>query len=457
MQSTLKAPAISHPLLIIILAADLLILSFLAFLPPITVIGLLILSFILLWFVISPLGYLYFLVIWIPYEGFVLPEDGTIRVLRLIVLISILLLAWFKYLLTHGKITLPPKPVFLPLVVFYIWTGLSIIWAVSPSMSLLTYSKMLTYLAIFLLIYNLIKSSKDLKRLLYFILLSLLPIFAISVYQAFAMDIYRAYGTVSSANTLGIFCINGIGAGLFLLAIEAESSIKRWLIRAFMFLSSIILILTLSRASILDAGFLLFFLLILRRKARTLVLLASAIILFILYLLIATDIIEQIIEYLRLSSGTTGRVLIWEYGLQLVKDNLFLGVGIGGVPALLSSYVPSTHPLVNIFLVEAVELGYIHNGFIQKAAELGLPGLIILIWIIVVFAKYLASGLKQGNNRSVFLISSAALALFLARMSHSMFESLITIGPLSLNILTMMLFTGCLKYLVLNKNDQSQD
>ncbi len=66
-----------------------------------------------------------------------------------------------------------------------------------------------------------------------------------------------------------------------------------------------------------------------------------------------------------------GRIDFWRAGLQVIADNPVLGVGYAQSPRVLGEarYLGRPRPL--------------HNLYLQTAAEMGIPGLILLLWFFI--------------------------------------------------------------------------
>jgi O-antigen ligase len=83
-------------------------------------------------------------------------------------------------------------------------------------------------------------------------------------------------------------------------------------------------------------------------------------------------------------SSTDSRILIWESGLNIIRQNLFFGVGVGDVrDELMKQYVAIGNE-------ELIKSRYnAHNQFIETTIEGGLVSLLVFVSIIV-YAGYVA-------------------------------------------------------------------
>ena len=80
-----------------------------------------------------------------------------------------------------------------------------------------------------------------------------------------------------------------------------------------------------------------------------------------------------------------GRMAIWRNTLEMVNDRARRGVGLGNhavwYPRYANAVVPD--PLHSTSTRQA---DFVHNDYLQAAAELGLPGLALVMWLVVAVA-----------------------------------------------------------------------
>ncbi|NIX58873.1 MAG: hypothetical protein GWN14_23860 [candidate division Zixibacteria bacterium] len=424
---------------------DLLILAGLAFLSPFQIIGVVLIFFFAAFFILSPLGYLYFLLIWIPYEPLILPEGESVRILRLFAIFTIILLGWLKYWLAEKPIRFPNKYIMVPILIFFGWSAITIFFSPFPFSAMFEFIKMLAFLAIFILVYNVIDSQTDLKKFLYFLFVISIPIYIAAYYQFFALGYLRVWGILGNPNTLGVFSVATTASALVLRELKVNSENKRTIVYVWIFLSISALILSGSRASIFSLIVFVAVYLYLRRKHVILLSLIIVGLIGIYYIFHSHALFMDFARVTRILGGLSGRTIIWETSLELIKDYPLFGVGPGNVSNLLYSYAQATHPIVTIDLRSAMERGMIHNGYLQRLAEIGIVGLSIVLWIIWRFMKMLYSRVRTNSSQSLGKISIVVLALFIGRLGHSLFESSLDIGPYTVELSVLLIYAAILK------------
>jgi O-antigen ligase len=71
--------------------------------------------------------------------------------------------------------------------------------------------------------------------------------------------------------------------------------------------------------------------------------------------------------------------------LILIRDYPFLGAGLGSFPMLYSSYA---------YLLHVVYIAHAHNVFVDVTIEQGVPALLLLIWMWILFAEIVGATLR---------------------------------------------------------------
>jgi O-antigen ligase len=430
------------PLLIII---DVAIVFSTSFFSPLAAIAIALAVALLALIYIPRLGYIYFLLLWLPFEDLIISQAGPYEFYRLTALILLLGLAWMRFLLSTLSIRLPPKKIFLPIAAIFAWSIISTLHSPAPLTSLLAYLRLVTYLAMFLLVYNLIKSERDFRHLLYAAILALLPNLLAAIYQSHHLGIVRASGFIHNPNILSMYSVFAASVSLLLLRKWHPSKGN---ILFFMITFGISLVALLSsgaRASLLSFMMLILTYLAFGRHYKIMALVFIVISIGAYYIFIHSAILSYFAQAYRLYSGSTGRTLLWKSALPMILDNPVWGVGFGTVGNVFQNYVQATHPILGHHLKGVVESGLLHNGFIQKAAETGLVGLVLYLWANFNFFVYLKKRIVSASNPFIANACLAGFAFMLSRMAYMLVESAVHFGPLTTHAGMMVILTGILK------------
>jgi len=210
--------------------------------------------------------------------------------------------------------------------------------------------------------------------------------------------VFRAIGLFPDPHLFSLFLNIGLPVGFYLFFKEKKSF--------FLFSSFIILLtslLTFSRAGYLSlfVAFCFFWLFFLRKKNVwniALVMILAA------FLIIPNPISQRFFSIFDFQEGSiTERLDLWKTGVEITKNNLWTGVGIGNLSEEIQ-------PLSN----ERIPI-YAHNLFLDLSSELGFMGGLA---IFVVIISPILNFLKNRTKRS-FLTA----LIFIIILIHSMFET----------------------------------
>jgi O-antigen ligase len=180
---------------------------------------------------------------------------------------------------------------------------------------------------------------------------------------------------------------------------------KRITLGFFTVLSIIIWILTLSRSawlSLILTMILLFSLTKVRMKRVVLLLMVFLAISAILFLSSNTHIRGRLMSTLSLNAAKGAlehRALCYPIGLNMVKDDLTFGIGIGNYPLLIKKYIKA-YELTRYWQVYVYDLArhHLHNLYLQLFVETGFMGLSAFVFWLVCIVRYLVNSLKSLEN-----------------------------------------------------------
>ncbi|MDW8316212.1 MAG: O-antigen ligase family protein [Anaerolineae bacterium] len=94
-----------------------------------------------------------------------------------------------------------------------------------------------------------------------------------------------------------------------------------------------------------------------------------------------------------LTAGIPGREEVWLRGLAAVEDFPLTGIGLG----LFGRLVPILYPFYTLGAGPAVQPNHAHNLYLQVATDLGLPGLVALIAVLLAAAALLGRSWRSGE------------------------------------------------------------
>jgi O-antigen ligase len=224
----------------------------------------------------------------------------------------------------------------------------------------------------------------------------------------------RGYGTFPHPNVLSAFLLVGILFSVYLLLNSA--TVKQKATYAILLFVNIVgLTVTFSRASFLAIvlGLILFFTCIMmsdtlkgqRRIAIRVILIILASVALCIF------VFKPYLETrATVSDGASlERVFYAKIGLKMVADHPVFGVGIGESMLHMQQYSP--------FKLLPWQIQPIHNYFLLAAAEIGIPGALILLWFFMYHLYLLIKKTKSSDGFSTYyLLLTTILVTFLILM-----------------------------------------
>ena len=129
-------------------------------------------------------------------------------------------------------------------------------------------------------------------------------------------------------------------------------------------------------------------------------------------------------------SSNNYRIRIWKITLEIIKDYLPSGVGFGYIPfkQTFETYIrtmPAYHS---------------HNTYLETLAEMGIPGLIVLIMFIFILYKYSIKTLVKGEDKWTKVISAGILSGLSALLMHGAVENVLYLPKIIITFWTLVSF-----------------
>ena len=140
----------------------------------------------------------------------------------------------------------------------------------------------------------------------------------------------------------------------------------------------------------------------------------------------------ELFELLGRSPDATGRFYIWQEVFNLVLEKPIEGWGWIGY------WVPGVEPYEGLIEINGVPMYQAHNAFLDIWLQLGLPGLILTLWLmLIVFVRLWTVAVRHTNPLYLF-----PLFIFLVISAQALTESrlIIEIGWVLLVLLSTKAF-----------------
>ncbi len=119
-------------------------------------------------------------------------------------------------------------------------------------------------------------------------------------------------------------------------------------------------------------------------------------------------------------SGWQGRLEIWSRALYMIQDFPFTGIGANTFNAIVDTFYP-------FFLAElSNKVGHAHNLLLQIAVDLGLPGLIAFLSIVIIACLGGLNSIRlyrRVNNNALELLTLAGIVSLVGMLVHGMLDA----------------------------------
>lgn len=349
--------------------------------------------------------------------------------------VSLLCLWFLKTLLRihAGTPRIPWTPISLAITGWWLWIAVSTVWSHIPSISAV-YIWILGGFPLMFWVYTLNLGPESAWK---HILLALLSItLLLACYAAYQFFVLRDYPTSffgsrnSHAAFMNLLLLPAVA--LFLSPQKSHKSgrLRVWVLPAAVFVITYSVALTTSRGAILSlmAGLLVLVAVAARHVSRHRLLLL-AILLPCAYLLGSVSSASQPAEAQRPLLDATNRLLIWEPAWRLLLERPFWGIGAGNFSFVWPPFKNPHDTSVGVF---------VHNDYLQYWIELGLPGLLLTVAIMVlVLRTWWRLVRNTAVNTRVRIEATGIFSALLAVAIHSFVD-------FNLYVLSILLVVGLL-------------
>ncbi|MBK8985275.1 MAG: O-antigen ligase family protein [Chloroflexi bacterium] len=347
--------------------------------------------------------------------------------------VSLLLLALISSLplLTHHRPILPSTPLNLLVLLWLVGLGVSFLITADPDKTLPQVTRFIASLVIF---YTLVFSLRQRRHLTWFAygLMGLAALFALVAPFAVQWNLAKGIPIPNAIYDLFPLLVAdaihpNIMASLMVLLLPLplayvllhwpRRGVAWWLCLAAAVLPGFILLLTKSRAGYLAAvSGVLIVLWLAHRRALALALLGAAAV-AILWLLNTTDPTLPTTASSLTNPGTMQfRLEVWRVALDMLADFPFTGVGIGAFNNVAMRLYP---------LAENNNPGA-HNIFLQVGVDLGFPGLIVYMALLILLVYLAWTSLqtaRQSQDTTLQAMLIGALAGIVAYSAHGLLDN----------------------------------
>lgn len=351
--------------------------------------------------------------------------------------------------------SLAKTPINLPFMLIIGISILSIIHSVNIHSSLQGIVKLLNYGFLFIIMAGEIKDKKHFTRILYAIFLGLFLSSLDGIYQlVFKADFFRhkPYDIMIGLPRLkAAFPHTNIFAGYLALFLPAcitllryYSKNKKFILLIVTILGSFCLLFTFCRSAIIGVWFVILLMGILRKDK-------IVISLFVLSLLITPFLLPNTIKDWAKSTKSFGelllnkeRLVLYETSFNMIKHHPIIGVGVNTYVLNYQKYkLHDTTP-------GTANTGwYAHNSYLQMAAEIGITGLLMFLYLLFKLFKGWKEFYFKSKDNFLKISSLGILMGIFAFLIHGLTETNLYYPKI---VILFWFQVGLLGWIIFSKN-----
>lgn len=354
---------------------------------------------------------------------------NPIKTLSFSLLVIVGLTLWGFNVLKKEEFKIISNPLNIPVLSFIISCILSVIWSNSPFISLKELPLFLAGPLLYFIIVNNIYDERQINRIIGAVIIVgvLFGIYGILQYNG--IDFLFWIGNVERGKVFGLFGNAGYFAeylilplpiAISLFLVSKNKTIKILLLIGILIMASTIA-LTFTRTPYLSLVISFIFMLLLfvisrgkilfKENKKIFIIILAAIVLIVSLFVIPTSLnekgtvlstIKERVSISQLGSEFTSgrRAAIWKYTIPMIKDHPLLGSGIGSFKYNSLRYQAKFFDQGDNRVIYPYGVAdKAHNEYLQLAAELGIIGLIIFIWLMFAYFYYGLKILKREKER----------------------------------------------------------
>lgn len=363
----------------------------------------------------------------------ILPFSMAIAIAPMNVFMGFLIVSFLVKKILQKEPLFTNTSINLPLMFLFIITCVSIINSISLQDSLKGgIFKLLRYIFVFFIMVQEVKDKSHIRMIVASMISGVLLVSIDSIWQVLTgkdfvrgyepilnIGLLRATASFKDSNTFGIY-LSALAPVVFGLTLYYFRAKKRFVMSLVCIMTSVGVFLTYSRPTLLAVYIALFFL-GLTKKNNVLILILIAMV-FIAPFLLPESFKQWAGEKgynpLRVMCNDD-RIAIFRHSINMIKDHPIIGVGANTYMKNYKYYKESPE-YRNVVTSDYV---YAHNNFLHMAAEIGIIGLCIFIWLLYrLFLSYRRIYRSLDDNY-VKIVSLCLIGCLIAFLINGLTES----------------------------------
>jgi len=336
------------------------------------------------------------------------------------------LILWITRMALAQDFRLIKTPILFPLLVLVLMAFISTVFSMDRWYSLDEFrGEILKQLMLFLIVVNNMRNPKQIRNLLIglfsgAVCMSIVGI--VGYYMGWTVYEGRTISWYSNMDYTTLPCYLAINVALALSILYCRKNRTQTLLSLLGLTTVCVwcILLTFTRAVWVALGVGGSFISIVYRKYQNLFLLALIIIVIVVFpnpfqkrLLSIADLRNYLVPGAILSE----RVIAWKSALDMIKDRPLTGIGYG------AELFKKIYPLY-IYPGAKEPMTYAHNLFLDITVQMGIPGLIVFVWLLISYFRGAITAYRQVSSpflRAIILGSiTSIIILLVSGLAHLM-------------------------------------
>jgi len=319
------------------------------------------------------------------------------------------------------KVILSRTPLDLPIIILLLWTLISLFTAADIRYSLKEVrGEMMTYLLLFYIIINNLQDEEEIKGMIRTLSLGVFTMGFYGIMEFLQREGHSLLDIVkinSLTVDLGVYLVLTLPV-VFILYGLSNGVKERFFISVVILVSIFALYLSHNRGAWVASITQLILFIAIKKRWKILVAVISMIII-VMPIIIFSPLKDVLIHEVSIPSPTgeivhretaISRLVIWKEGIAKIREHPLTGIGYG--KESFKRAFPD-----NPVMLGDKGLWHTHNIFIEVALEIGIPGLIIFVWLLYSLVRSLIKGMRSMGDFRKSLLTSLFITLtgFLVR------------------------------------------
>lgn len=241
----------------------------------------------------------------------------------------------------------------------------------------------------------------------------------------------RVYSVFGNPNILGEYLIMALPLSIVMFFTN-KGIFKKIIFVGTSGVITLALLMTFSRGAWLGFGIAFLMMVILFRKELIFLMIPAGV---ISMFFLPDSIVNRILSIGNLGDSSNAyRIRVWKVALQMINDNFILGVGLGYLPFKVNF----------IKYIRTMNVYHSHNMFLETFAEMGIGGILIMIFMLMLVLKNLYKIISEKTSWNSRLIGLGIMGSLTGILVNGLTENVLYLPRIIWTFWMIIGFSGVL-------------